>query len=140
MRKQKQYNVKEHFVHSIAIRDFVRNILGCQCPEDVFDSIIIGIPEIFPDNLRTQTLQILVGRRLFISVVDSNTLQKPKSELSALLIEGKGIRDLNKFNRFRLAVIGPVPEGIQKYLVSIAQKLDDKMHVHFIPIDSIRKK
>ncbi|HEX9024570.1 MAG TPA: hypothetical protein VF799_12100, partial [Geobacteraceae bacterium] len=87
-----------------AIRDFVVNVLGCRCPEEVFRDIrlnrapgaVAGVPLLF---------EIRVGGRLLIFGVSADRLEGPAAPLAGLAAAGRKARDDSGFNRFRLVAV-----------------------------------
>jgi hypothetical protein len=120
------------FIRPDTIYDFVRNRLGCQCPEEVFDDIIVGFPSIFK-GISHCALQILIGNRLFLALVRTDRLSEMTNEVRTILQQGKLIRDDNGFNRFRLVLIGAVEEKTLMALQMEADGMDDRVHVHHFP-------
>ena len=68
--------------HADEITRFVRGALGCQCPDDVFQSIVIA-HERTPDNGAPFT-RLLVGDRLLIYLVPSSSIEATPDTLAAL--------------------------------------------------------
>ncbi len=92
-------NVSEH----AEIKRFVRNTLGCGCPEEVFQAIDCRY------NVRLATgivldAMLVIADRLLIYVVEADAEGLSQSEFTALVAAGKEDRDARQLNRFRLVV------------------------------------
>ena len=116
------------------VRDFVQNVLGCGCPEGVFEDIelkmgpfeLAGIPV---------TLSIKVGGRLLIYIISSEDLHIGSDNLEDLIQKGKETRDREGLNRFRLVVASRSAGADWKALGPAfhdIQNLDDRIHLHVI--------
>ena len=94
-----------------AVEAFARDVLGCQCPAEVFRRVRVD-DDVAAAGLRVAR-RILVGDRLLIYLVESADLSAdPAADLAALGRAGAAERDARGFNRFRLAVAGggTIPE------------------------------
>ncbi len=122
-----------------AVRDFVVNVLGCKCPEEVFREIRLdrepgpvgGIPLLF---------EIRVGGRLLIYGAAADHLRDSGEAVRALAAAGMRVRDDLKFNRFRLvAEAGGNTAGteLRRQFAELAG-LDDRVHLHVVAKDEVR--
>lgn len=80
-----------------AIQKFVRNVLGCTCPDEVFEQIDIG-PVTSGDY---RWLRLLIGERLLIYIARMDNQEQINTELPVLLQSGREERDHRGYNRFR---------------------------------------
>ncbi|MFP3908917.1 MAG: hypothetical protein ACOC5L_00735 [Halobacteriota archaeon] len=113
------------------VKEFVRNVLGCECPEEVFEHIEVDTGVKVADY--TVERRINVGNRLLVYIVDGDELQG--EDLKSLVITGKEERDDKGFNRFRFVVMSndkPSLEGLQDLV-----KGYEKVHLHLISRDEI---
>ena len=80
----------------------VRNILGCTCPEEIFDHYEVqhNVAEAIP------MVQLIMGNRLLIWIVDAARVVEPGQILLRLLEQGLAERENRGLNRFRLVVAG----------------------------------
>lgn len=117
-----------------AIKTFVRNQLGCQCTEEVFQQIIVGAPTIFPEDNPGWDLQMLIGFRLLISLVPVSKLRNLPEDITKMLQAGKDMRDRHGLNRFRLVLLGQLDKALSESLAAKAQQLDEKIHLHVIEL------
>jgi len=120
------------FINLAAIKTFVRNQLGCQCEDKVFEHTVIGAPVIFPEADPGWDLQIMVGFRLLISLVSAQKLRSPHDDIGKMLQAGKDLRNRHGLNRFRLVLLGQLDKALSESLTRKAQQLDEKIHLHVI--------
>ena len=114
---------------------FVREGLGCGCPDEVFSFIQIKKK---PDVFRGLPIDYLVtiGDRLLVGICLSESLDSGLGEgIKKSLAAGKQLRDRAGFNRFRLVAtsdeadsIAPAIEEQFKGLTG----LDDRVHLHVV--------
>ena len=133
----KPNNLAETFLNLDAIRRLIRKELGCDCPEEVFDQIVVGYPSIFGSPNIPSSVQVLVGHRLLVSLVPVDHLQDVAKNGKQFLVEGKDIRDGHGLNRYRLVLVGHVSEEVLGELQKEADDMDDRMHVHLIEPDRL---
>jgi len=108
-----------------------KDILGCSCPDEVFNKI-----ESHPLE-KYRGLKINIGDRLLIYLIDADS-QTPLLEQLPLIIE-QGITERNEygFNRFRLVIHSLYPEEIQELLFEVFNQTkfkDDKTHLHVLAL------
>jgi hypothetical protein len=125
-------NLAETFMNRDAVRQLIREDLGCACPEGIFDEIVVGCPAIFGGSNIRSSVQILVGRRLLVSLVPINALKDMAKDARHLLFDGKDVRDRHGLNRYRLVLVGSVTKEFLGELQKEAASIDDRMHVHLI--------
>lgn len=119
-----------------AIKQFVKETLGCDCPEDVFENIDcrsnIGLGDnTLPDH------EINVGGRLLVYVARIDETDSLATVVLRLVRSGVSKRDENKFNRFRLVLLSRESEHVAKTTSDIFHSLgpDEKTHLHVIAED-----
>ncbi len=113
-----------------SVKDFVRNILGCDCAEDVFKHIE-NEKNVEAGGARLKN-KINVGDRLLVYIVeeDGDILKK----MPALISAGKKERDSRGFNRFRL-VLASDDKTLRKRGFEAFKAMgisDDRIHLHII--------
>lgn len=117
-----------------SIKHFVREHLGCACPDEVFDEITVTEQsEIF--SLKHTVFEI--GGRLFVAVFVPADWHVITMQFGKLVVDGKQFRDQHGYNRFRM-VIATEDDDAEKDLQRIFNDLpgiDDKMHLHVIKPD-----
>lgn len=92
-----------------AVKDFVVNVLGCGCPEEVFSSILLDIAP-GPIGGIPLAFTIRIGGRLMVLGVADEKLRSPQGSLATLVAAGMGLRDGEGFYRLRIVVISDDPE------------------------------
>ena len=121
-----------------SIKHFIKDQLGCGCPDQVFLSIrITHQPGCF-DGLPVESL-LEVGGRLLVAIVEQGNWRELGNHLKEIIHEGKSFRDDNGFNRFRLVIPTEDEETrriIQRVYDSLASK-DEKIHIHFVTLNEI---
>jgi hypothetical protein len=123
-----------------AVKDFVVNVLGCGCPEEVFSFILLdtvpgpvgGIPMEFT---------IRIGGRLMVLGVAGETLCSPQGSLATLVAAGMGIRDGEGFNRLRIVVVSGDPEleALLRPAFAGVLGLDERVHLHVVKRELLDK-
>ena len=106
----------------------VRKILGCTCPEEIFDHYQVqqNVSETIP------MVQLIMGNRLLIWIVDAAWVVEPGQMLLRLLEQGLAERENRDLNRFRLVVAGESPSW-EKEWAYLANGLGPKVHLHVLP-------
>ena len=116
-----------------SVKAFIRQALGCDCDESVFEHIenernvdAAGV------KLRNH---INVGGRLLVYVADAESADFVRSHLSGLLEAGRKERDARHFNRFRL-VLATAGDGDIKRMADrefkLSKAVDEKVHMHIM--------
>ncbi|MFZ5571548.1 MAG: hypothetical protein ACOZF0_14195 [Thermodesulfobacteriota bacterium] len=115
------------------VEPFVRNVLGCGCPDAVFDDIRMVDPK---DGLAGMPIDylLLIGGRLLIVVCASDPDADMAAHLAQLVHSGRQLRDELGFNRFRLVVPLADMESTRKLRQAFAALtgLDDRTHLHVL--------
>jgi hypothetical protein len=116
------------------IEHFVRGTLGCQCPDEVFQSVSIG--QLRAAGGAIGYTRLLVGNRLLIYVVDAASVSVADGELADLV--GRGCRERNErgYNRFRLVIAGDEPaseHAAVRRAFDAASGNDERAHLHCLP-------
>jgi hypothetical protein len=115
------------------IRVFVKNTLGCACPEKVFEKIEVSkLPTVAHDM---EITRIVVGDTLLIYIIRPEPIFNIVDSVESIGLAGKVDRDTNNYNRFRL-VVSSLEDDVQQDKVSerFAKSFntDEKMHIHFV--------
>jgi hypothetical protein len=124
-------------VNHTAVKEFVRNVLGCGCPEEVFKRIEVSQPNALVKNSGPD-YQINIGGRLLIWVIDEESLGA--RALAELVQEGKATRDAERFNRFRLVVLSEQPDSVEKSLSAEFRTVagdDERVHLHVVATNQL---
>ena len=114
------------------IKVFVRETLGCGCPEEVFQYMDYQSNIISGDVLLRA--RINVGNRLLIYVVDVEKRESIRNILSRLIDIGKKERDDLGFNRFRLVLASDNMNEIRRTSEELFRDSgkDEKVHLHIV--------
>ena len=105
----------------------VRGLLGCTCPEEIFDHYQVRQQVIgsFP------AVELIMGERLLVWIIDGNKIDDPEQTLGCLLHAGRTERDGRGLNRFRLVVVGDFLSW-EKQWAHLAEEMDPKVHLHVL--------
>jgi hypothetical protein len=115
-----------------SIKTFVKQTLGCACPEEVFTYIDCQ------SNIKMNDIvlnsKINIGNKLLIYVVEINNRDSIKKLLPFLVSTGKKERDNLGFNRFRLVLVteklNEIKETAERAFKTIPK--DEKIHLHVV--------
>ncbi len=119
---------------------FIREVLGCGCPDEVLRSIRRTNAHELPKRSLSYD-RVDVGGRLLIYLVDTRE-SIAQSTIVQLLVAGRQERDQREFNRFRL-VLAAAPSGLS-FLSELAERavarqwaVDERVHVHVLEVDQL---
>ena len=122
------------------IKDFVQNILGCTCPDKVFEQIqeFRSAPISSPHSR-----SIIIGGRLLIYIWNVEDTGSLRENLLAMLAAGRQERDARGLNRFRavLAVdkaLQQVAAAAHAYFSQFEGR-DDRMHLHVVSVADLEE-
>ena len=122
-----------------SITGFVRNTLGCGCPDEVFEKI--EYENLSDTGQLSNVFRINIGDTLLVYIVRITVEDDCELIVRQLLIKGKDDRDHHGFNRFRLVLAGnegmKKMAGLQKLFESLANG-DKKLHLHFVKPDLLK--
>ncbi|MHC4640935.1 MAG: hypothetical protein ACYS32_04765 [Planctomycetota bacterium] len=115
------------------IKAFTRDILGCDCPEEVFSRIVCE-DDVKVEGGLTISHRINIGDRLLIYISMSDQTGELSSELVKLVDSGEKERNDKGFNRFRLVLVSGNPDLIKDDARKLFEQLgkDEKIHLHII--------
>lgn len=119
------------------VRAFVRQALGCDCDESVFEHIEnekdIEVADIILRN------KINVGNRLLVYIVDASGPSFLKTQMPALLEAGRKERDGRGFNRFRLVLLTGDAGALQAAhrVFDHSEAVDEKVHMHILSKNTV---
>jgi hypothetical protein len=119
-------------IKSSDIRSFVRERLGCSCPNEVFSKIRVTHN---PDPFKSTPVDYLIeiGGRLLVTI-STQDWHATKDALDNIFKIGKAYRDSHGFNRFRLVVAtsdSDAQPSLGLAFGSLTVK-DEKTHLHII--------
>lgn len=110
-------------------RRFVREGLGCSCPEEVLDRIGIDAGDPALTRLR-------VGGRLLVHLIACPAWADPAPILPRRLAAGVAERDAGGFNRFRLVLATEEPARLRPAAEAAFASLgmDARTHLHVVTL------
>ena len=115
-----------------SIKNFVRHILGCKCPDNVFEHIE---DQRVTADISPHTRTIIIGRKLLLYVWEVNNPDQLQEGIPAILAAGKEERDELGLNRFRAVLAadnaGAIKNRAELYF-SQCKGLDNRMHLHVV--------
>ncbi len=125
---------KESVPNVQAVTKFVRDVIGCNCPDEVFRHIEIqrGSSAV---KACSADCELRIGGRLLI-VVTSEPVSRLSPHLAEIITEGKRAREESKLNRFRLVVQTGNPDRESEQLLRAFESLshqDERTHLHVLP-------
>jgi len=118
---------------------FIRNVLGCGCPPEVFERVDESPSE--ASQRAGVTRRIDVGGRLLIYLVEPDDLERIVAQMPDWISAGRAERDAAGMNRLRL-VIAVLPADpaelvpIESAFAAVAGT-DDRLHLHIVRPDQI---
>jgi len=115
-------------------RLFVRERLGCGCPDELLDRIEIDARPGLPPRT-----QLRVGGRLLVHVRACPEPSRLPHLLAGWLADGVAQRDVMGFNRFRLVLIVTDPDAVRPNAEALFASWggDDRTHLHLLRSDEI---
>jgi hypothetical protein len=123
-----------------SVRRFVRETLGCTCPEKVFQHIEVQTDVAVHDDV-VLDYEINVGKRLLIYVVAVDELGVLGLIIPQLVRIGTYKRNEYGFNRFRLVLLTQKAEALTEEASTIFKSLDvatdEKVHLHVIDRENL---
>ena len=118
------------------VKRFVRSVLGCSCPDEVFNNIHpIDNMGIFPC---AQTIYDIGGRLLVVLFLPGEW-REIETRLEQLVETGKKYRDAHGYNRLRFVVAtddNKAAQILQRLFNSLAN-IDEKIHLHVIETQAL---
>jgi hypothetical protein len=117
-------------VSGAALQRFIRDTLGCGCPDSVLEAIA---PVQDLDELGGLPVRLVldVDGRLLVAVVPAAAADA--RGLQDALGEGRELRDARGMNRFRLVLEGEVAPALMEAL----RMPDERVHVHVVAAEEV---
>jgi hypothetical protein len=112
---------------------FVRDVLGCGCPDDIVDRTVI-------DRARHGERGLDVGGRLLVRVLSANDPDRLVAALPEVVRRLRDERDRRGFNRVRIVVVSADHDGLPPVLRARLETLadaDDRVHLHVVAPDTL---
>ena len=122
-----------------AIKKFVREVLGCTCPDEVFANVSF---EKNPSKLAeiSQGDLVSIGDKLLVYLTSTNDGELLAGKLEQILHQGRELRNIRNFNRFRLVVSCENEQAIRDRLnqkLKNMDNIDERLHLHVIGSDQL---
>ena len=122
------------------LKVFVKNTLGCGCPEKVFEKIDVSkLPTVEHEK---EIIRIVVGDTLLIYIISLEPSGDFVDSVESIGLAGKADRDTNNYNRFRL-VVSSFEDDVQQEKISErfskSFNTDEKMHIHFVSQELVER-
>lgn len=124
---------EERVVNVPVVTRFVREVIGCNCPDEVFRKIDVQRGSTAIQSCPAEC-ELRIGGRLLIVVV-SEPAEELSARLGRIIAEGRRFRDEEKFNRFRLVVLTGNPAGDRTKLLQAFEAVpakDERTHLHVL--------
>ena len=112
------------------IKRFVRETLGCSCPEEVFNNI-----DCQQASAGTPGRKVNVGGRLLIYIIGMDGKSGIQGIIESALEQGVGEREKKGFNRFRLVLVTSRPEELHRRAGQAFDNsgyTDERTHLHIV--------
>lgn len=120
-----------------AIKPFVRQGLGCSCPDPVFEQVASEWIEV--DGVGYCRLS--AGGRLLVYLISAEAPGDLEARVMTLLRQGVRERDGEGFNRLRLVVVGELSgqdgDSLRKRFAEEAGS-DERLHLHTLSQAEVR--
>lgn len=120
-------------IDNVRIKTFVQKTLGCNCPEEVFDSIDCR-SRIRISRDVVLDYSITIGSRLLVYVVEASSQTFVEENLALLVATGQKERDTRGLNRVRLVIFSDADmdrESLQAQFAGQKER-DEKIHLHIL--------
>jgi hypothetical protein len=115
---------------------FVRDVLGCGCPDEVLRSIAVDQGRLIPGS-DVEVTRLDVGGRLLVYVVPAAAQPLP-SLVAAAVDAGVSERDRRAFNRFRLVLAAGSPAALEqpaRDALAACGRRDERVHLHVVAVE-----
>ena len=113
------------------IKHFVRDILGCTCPDEVFTQIRRLDP---CTGVASAHAVYGIGGRLCVAVYVPADWRELAQKLGRLVADGMQYREKHGYNRFRLVIASSDDDAaiqLPKVFEALPE-IDDKVHLHVV--------
>ena len=129
----------EQLANVPVVTRFVREVIGCDCPAEVFRHIEVTRGSTAVKSCPAD-YELRIGGRLLIVVTSASAASLAGPRLGQIVAEGRRARDDGKFNRFRLVVQGRNADEDRERLLrafEAAPAIDEKTHLHVLEMDEV---
>lgn len=122
------------------VKFFVREVLHCTCPDEIFDSAVIESHAEICSGTRIMK-KLIIGDRLLVYIAGPSGAGWTSDFINRVLAAGIRKRDLGGLNRFRLVLVTDSIENMkgtaEKVFLNFEGR-DDKTHLHVIDREAVR--
>ena len=118
---------------------FLRDVLGCGCPDEVLQSIAVERGRRVP-GLDAEMARLDAGGRLLVYLVEVSSTEAVDALVATALESGLADRDGHGFNRFRLVLATASPATIKpaaRAAFDDCARPDDRVHLHVIAVEEL---
>jgi hypothetical protein len=120
---------------SAGLKQFVRETLGCTCPDEVFDRVDLRDGPPLSDGGHVR--RIAIGGRLLVYLIEGVSLDEASREIGRWAVSGRADRDGSDMNRFRLVIrlddiSDPEAGRLADVFAAAREQDDDRMHLHLV--------
>jgi hypothetical protein len=112
------------------IKRFVQEILGCSCPEEVFNKI-----DYQKESEDISGRKVNVGDRLLIYIITMDRKPDIQEVINSALEQGVEEREKKGLNRFRLVLVASHPDELRssaEHAYDSSGFTDEKTHLHIV--------
>jgi hypothetical protein len=112
------------------IKHFVQEILGCSCPEEVFNKI-----DYQKESEDISGRKVNVGDRLLIYIITMDRKPDIQEVINSALEQGVEEREKKGLNRFRLVLVASHPDELRssaEHAYDSSGFTDEKTHLHIV--------
>ena len=116
------------------IKNFIQQILGCKCPQEVFQDI--------KWEKKEKILEIKISNQLLLNIFLKPIKEINKKHIIDALKVGQKKRDYKNFKRFRLVLSTNQIEEQQKKYNNLIKRIfhhDNKIHLHIVEKKHLKK-
>lgn len=120
-----------------ALVQFVRDVLGCACPDEVLRSIRVDRGALIP-GCDVEVTRLDAGGRLLVWVVRATGPAPLRALIAAAVAAGFVEREQRRFNRFRLVIATDDPAGLEGTARAAFAECcvpDDRVHLHVVAVE-----
>lgn len=118
------------------IQQFIRQVLGCDCPDAVFRHIDWQT-RLVPDTMAPYQCRLLVGQRLLVYLQRVDEVEQLRQQLPSMLERGRAERDRAGLNRFRAVIAARDVEQLRAAGAALWAGLpgtDARTHLHLVAL------
>jgi hypothetical protein len=124
--------LRENNVPDIEVKRFIRKVLGCSCPDEVFEHMEIRFA---PEDAEEALFQIVAGNRLLVRAYRLVSAEAIGEALPRWRDTGMAARDARGLNRLRLVLVADSPADAERrarQAFDAGLPADAKAHLHVI--------